>query len=153
MRKTIPFAAVFAITLVLGVVGGADAGGGGFGNPGGLLLFQCYDVQQGQPPLHEIEINDQFTDPASGRVGQLKIVCTPADFSVLNEIDVTVVDNADHLTCYNAPQVQPVQSNIEVSDAFGVQRVDVRGASRMICVQASKVCLSGCPVVSPAPAP
>jgi hypothetical protein len=154
MKQVVRRTAWLAAMALVVSAGTAHAGGGGFGNPGGLLLFQCYVVQHGTAPPHVLEFNDQFTDPAQGPVGRLRMVCAPADFQVVNAEDVNVVLNPDHLTCYDGPSINPIRSDIEVRDAFGTQTVTVQPKSRFICVQAEKTCLGGgCLTLGPPPPP
>jgi hypothetical protein len=152
MNKTKAVVRLLAAALLLSVAGNVEAGGGGFGGPNGEPMVQCWDVQHGDDPGFVLEVNDQFTDPSVGRVGKLKMVCAPADFRVLNDAQLKAFENADHFSCYEAPQAKAVPSTFVMQDAFSEQRLQVRGHSRLICVLGRKTCESGCPVVSP-PAP
>ena len=141
--------AVMVIAVVAFSTGMVHAGGGGNGL-GGVLFFQCYWIQsQGMNPPHELEVNDQFTDPTNVKVGTARLVCTPADAAVTNNVDITVVDpfTADHITCYEVASSTP-HAVITLTDPFGEQTVRL-GASKFVCVQAIKECVSGCPVIGP----
>ena len=148
LTKTI-LVALLTCALVGSSVPAGYAGGGGAGNPGGILMFQCYAVEHGKRPAQALSVDDQFTNPTNERPGKLKMVCTLADFQVTKGPDLTVVENPDHLTCYETPDARATASVVTLTDGFGSQTVNVRGASKFLCVQAEKACLSGCPVVSP----
>jgi hypothetical protein len=132
-------------------VGYAGSDGGGTGSAGGIVLFQCYGVEQGSKPPHVLSIDDQFTNATDEQVGKLKLVCTQAAFDVIapNTVDSDPQNaGADHLTCYEVSQVQATKSVVTLKDAFGEQTVKVQGPSRYVCVLATKECLSGCPVLT-----
>ena len=137
---------LMTVGLIVSSVGTGHTGGGGQGGPGGEFLLQCYGVQQGTAPPHVLSIDDQFTDATAEKVGKLKLVCTPADFTVVNSdvAQVQVVDGADHLTCYEATQAHATSSVVTLTDTFGEQTVKLQGPSRYVCTLGTKTCVSGC---------
>jgi hypothetical protein len=145
MKTRMAMVALMTVTLIASSVGTGYAGGGGQGGPGGELLLQCYGVEHGGSPPHILAIDDQFTETTAERVGKLKLVCTPTDFSVVNSdvAPVQVVDG-DHLTCYEVSQAHATKSVLTLTDTFGEQTVKVQGPSRFVCSLAIKECVSGC---------
>jgi hypothetical protein len=140
---------VLAVVLAFGLVGAfasiGHAGGGGAGNPGGILLFQCWGVEQGTRPAQVLSVDDQFTNPTRERPGKLKMVCAPSTFQVLNGLDVNADRSSDdHLTCYQADdEAETSSSVVTVTDGFTSQTVRVSGDSKFLCTTAIKHCVSG----------
>jgi hypothetical protein len=153
MKTRMTLVALMTVTLIGSSVGTGHAGGGGQGGPGGIFLFQCYGIEDGANAPQILSIDDQFTNATRERVGRLRLVCAPADFSVVNEdvAPVQVVDGADHLTCYGVSGADPKRSVVTLIDAFGQQTVKVDDTSRFVCVLAAKQCLKGCPVITETP--
>src|SRR5262249_9224382 len=138
MKTRMTLVALMTVTLIGASIDTSHAGGGGEGGPGGILLFQCYAIDNGRDVPHSLTIDDQFTSPTVEQVGRLKLVCAPTDFSVVNEdvAPVQNVDGADHLTCYQVSGADPVGSLVRLTDAFGSQAVRLQDQSRYVCVQA-----------------
>jgi hypothetical protein len=142
------------MAAVIGSSVGVGYAGGGAGGEGGITLWQCYEVDKGTtPPPHDLSIDDQFTNATNEKVGKLKLVCTPATFT-LNNPEVAELDpqpqrdGADHITCYEVSQAQATTSDVILNDAFGERTETVEGRSKLVCVLALKVCESGCPVIT-----
>lgn len=155
------FCALLMVALVATPAAIAQAGGGGFGGPGGELFLQCYGVASGPNPPHQLEVNDQFIDPTAEKVGKLKMICTFADVSVINQdvpgTDLNVVDTvaADrHIMCYEITGAK-AHATVIYNDTFFPgdqtaspptgQTAKVEGDSKFICVLGNKTCLKGCP--------
>ena len=156
MKTRMTLVALMTVGLIGSAVGTGHAGGGGQGGPSGIQLLQCYGVAQGASQPHVLSIDDQFTSATEERVGKLKLVCAPTDWSVVNtgvvgEPNPVGQEEGDHLTCYEVSQAQATPSVVTLTDAFGEQTVRVQGPSRFVCVLAVKVCESGCPVITPSP--
>jgi hypothetical protein len=139
MKTRMTLAVLMAVGLIVSSVGTGHAGGGGQGGPGGIFLYQCYAVQQGSAPPHVLTIDDQFTSATAEKVGKLKLVCAPTDWSVVNtDVAQVQVVEGDHITCYEVSQAQAAPSNVTLTDAFGAQTVKVQGPSRFVCTFAAK---------------
>jgi hypothetical protein len=155
MKTKIMLGVLIMAAMIGSSVGVGYAGSGGEGGPGGIFLYQCFEVDKGttSPPSPPavLEINDQFTDTTTEEVGKLKLVCAPTDWSVANPdvFQPTVVEGGDHLTCYEVSQAQATTSVVILADAFGVrtETITVEGRSKFVCAFATKECVSGCPVL------
>ena len=145
--KTRTILGALIMTAVIGSsVGVGYAGGGGAGGFGGVFLWQCYGVEQGtQPPPANaaLSIDDQFTNATKEQVGKLKLLCTLTDWHLENA-QLRLVQNADHITCYEVSQAQATPSVVTLKDAISGesgQTVTVQGMSKYVCVLAT--CESG----------
>ena len=139
MKARVTLVALMTAGLIVSSIGTGHAGGGGQGGPGGEILFQCYGVEQGGNPPHVLDIDDQFTDSTVERVGKLKLVCTPTDFTVVNEDVAPVqVSNGDLLTCYEVSQAHAAKAVVSLTDTFGDQTVKLQGPSRFVCSLATR---------------
>jgi hypothetical protein len=146
MKTRIMLGALLIMAAVIGSsvgVGyaGSDGGGAGSDNPN-ILLYQCYGVVQGSnPPSNGVlELNGEFTDPTVQQVGKLKLLCTLTDWKYVGSpqgTGLTLVQNTDHITCYEVSQAQATQSVVTVNDAFGEQTVTVLGPSKFVCALAT----------------
>ena len=139
MKAKVTLAAFMTAGLIVSSVGTGHAGGGGQGGPGGVFLFQCYAVQQGAAPPHVLTVDDGFTSATAEKVGKLKLVCAPTDWSVVNtDVAQVQVVEGDHLSCYEVSQAHATPSVVTLTDAFGAQTVQVQGPSRFVCTVAAK---------------
>ena len=84
MKTRMTLVALMTVGLIGSSVGTGHAGGGGQGGPGVNSSSSATGSQQGSSPPHVLAIDDQFTDATDERVGKLKLVCTPTDFTVVN---------------------------------------------------------------------
>jgi hypothetical protein len=155
MLGALIMAAVIGSSVGVGYAGGGAGGGGGID-----VLLQCYGIATGEAkaPPHLLSINDQFTNATEEKVGKLKLVCTFTTFFLVNPEVATLNPvpqlDADHFTCYEVSQAQATTSVVTLRDAFwdeNGQTVTVQGRSKYVCVQATKECLDGCPVITPEP--
>jgi hypothetical protein len=163
--------------MVLATAPFAHAGGGAAGL-GGVAFLQCWIIDGGNPP-HLLSVNDQFTNAQLARVGQARLLCTPADgVACTNERDpvtnellmpeckgnvsptLQVVEgDVSHLVCYQRHDGFDNRSmaTVKLTDPFGEQTVRV-GGPRWLCAGAVKECVpdpktgqTRCPVLDPTP--
>ena len=143
------FAALFMVAALVASSGMAQAGGGGAGLEDGAVLFTCYMINQGANPPHVLSVNDQFTNAHNVRVGKAKLLCTPADATLVSGPALTGNANTDHLTCYEADEDPNAGALVDLQDSFGVQTVRV-GQPKFLCAGSTKACLDdGCPINDP----
>lgn len=139
--------ALALVTLLAVPLAAAHAGGGGAGL-GGAFFFQCYHILDGMNPPHVVGINDQFGDVTPKAIGQAKLLCTPADGTLLSNHDLIDMSAAftDHVTCYEVRSTGAPAAIVTLTDTFGVQTVRLRNAE-YACTVSVKECVEGCPVV------
>ena len=113
MRTRMTLVALMTVGLI-GLAPSAPARRGRWaGRPRGYTALPVLRGRAGENPPHVLSIDDQFTDATEEKVGKLKLVCTPTDWSVVNS-DVARgqpvgQEQGDHLTCYEVDDARAIE--------------------------------------------
>ena len=146
-RRKMLASAVVTLTLVVALPLLAHAGGGGFGGGPltGVFLLDCYKIVGGSNVPYTMDVQDQFGNHQSIKVGQAQLVCvnsgdwmrTPGSNSpALNaDFDPTLI-NA--LKCYDAisPTDQGPGASGTIVDIFATTPATLKRLSTL-CVPAN----------------
>jgi hypothetical protein len=106
------------------------------------------DSTQPSPSL-VLEVNDVFTDPKNVRVGRARLLCTPADGTVVQGSIAVADPFGSQITCYDAaPAGGASNDSVTLSDSFIESQTVRLGPPQFLCISA--VCTTG-NCVPPAP--
>jgi hypothetical protein len=150
MKARIMLGALIMAAVIGSSIGVGYAGGGDTGLGNGGLIFHCYLIQdsaQPSPPL-VLLVNDKLDHfppgPGQGQnvsVGRARLLCTPADGTVVQGSIAAADPFGDQITCYDAPPVGSSNDVVTLTDSFvGSQTVRL-GPPQFLCISA--VCTTG----------